>query len=93
LENYPDLEAITALIEVTTKPTIQHLVIDALKPELTRQVSSRSFVTMESFDRGVHISVRGTDLSSFRASVNSIMRLLNVVFGVLKSVSNAKDGE
>jgi tRNA threonylcarbamoyladenosine modification (KEOPS) complex Pcc1 subunit len=93
LENHSDLEAISALIEIIAEPRVQDLVLKILKPELIHQASVRSSVSMESFDRGVHISVRGTDLSSFRASVNSIMRLLNVIFGVLKTVSNTRDGK
>jgi tRNA threonylcarbamoyladenosine modification (KEOPS) complex Pcc1 subunit len=91
LEHYSDLEAITATIEIVTGLEARHLVLEVMKPELTQRVSSRSSVGIESYDQGVRIVVKGTDLSSFRASVNSIMRLLSVVFGVLKTVGNTKD--
>jgi tRNA threonylcarbamoyladenosine modification (KEOPS) complex Pcc1 subunit len=79
------------MIEIITEPDARHLLLEVLKPELTQRISSRSAVRLEGFDHGVRIVVRGTDLSSFRASVNSIMRLLNVVFGVLKIVGNTRE--
>jgi len=85
------LEAISATIEIATEPRAQQVVLKVLKPELTQQVSSRSSVEMESVDHGVRIRVRGTDLSSLRASVNSIIRLLNLVFELLGTVSNSED--
>jgi tRNA threonylcarbamoyladenosine modification (KEOPS) complex Pcc1 subunit len=88
-----DLAAISATIEIVTEPRAQLVVLEVLKPELAQQVSSRSSVEMESFDHGLRIRVRGTDLSSFRASINSIIRLLNLVFEVLRTVSNSKDDE
>lgn len=88
-----DLEAISATIEIATEPSAQRVVLEVMKPELMQQASSRSSVAMESFDRGVRIRIRGTDLSSFRASVNSITRLLNLIFEVLRTVSNSKHHE
>jgi tRNA threonylcarbamoyladenosine modification (KEOPS) complex Pcc1 subunit len=91
LENPSDLKAVRALIEIAVGPRVQDLVLKVLKPELAQKASSRSSVTIESFNQGLHINVKGTDLSSFRASLNSIMRLLNVIFGVLRTLSITRD--
>jgi tRNA threonylcarbamoyladenosine modification (KEOPS) complex Pcc1 subunit len=87
------MQTISAVIEIIAEPETKELALSVLKPELTRQNLSRSSVTIDSFDRGLHIKVRGTDLSSFRASVNSIMRLLNVIFQIQKTISSTEDAK
>jgi tRNA threonylcarbamoyladenosine modification (KEOPS) complex Pcc1 subunit len=91
LDNSSNMETISAVIEIIAEPEIKELVLNVLKPELAQQRFSRSSVTVDSFDRGLHIKVKGTDLSSFRASINSIMRLLSVISEMQKTISNTQD--
>jgi tRNA threonylcarbamoyladenosine modification (KEOPS) complex Pcc1 subunit len=93
MNNSSKVKTISAVIEIITEPETKELVLSVLKPELTQQNFSRSSVTIDSFDRGLHIKVRGTDLSSFRASVNSIMRLLNVISEMQKTISDTEDAK
>ena len=93
LENHSDLKAISAMIEITAEKDLQELIVEVLSTDFVQRVSSRSFVSIERSGPGIRIIVRGRDLSSFRASLNSVMRLLGVMLGVLKAVSGTKDGK
>ncbi len=90
MDNSSNLETISAVIKIFAEPVTKELALSVLKPELTQQTLSRSSVMIDSFDRGLRIKVKGTDLSSFRASVNSIMRLLSVISEIQKIISNQK---
>lgn len=85
---HPAIKAISAVIEIEAEPEIQKLIRSVLSPELSQSVSSRSSVSISSIDNRLDIRVEGRDLSSFRASATSILRLLSVIAEIHETIDN-----
>jgi tRNA threonylcarbamoyladenosine modification (KEOPS) complex Pcc1 subunit len=88
LTTYAGIEEISAAIKLTVNHETQEILQLVLEPELTHRVSPRSSIKVDSINGKFRIRVKGRDLSSFRASVTSIFRLLHVVIEVQRIVHN-----
>jgi tRNA threonylcarbamoyladenosine modification (KEOPS) complex Pcc1 subunit len=86
LANRIGIKRISAVIRLDIDSESEKMLQLVLRPELIQQVSPRSSVKVESVDGKFQIRVKGRDLSSFKASVTSIFRLLNVIAEVQKIV-------
>jgi len=88
LTGYSGIKEISAVIRLTVDPQTQEMLHVVLKPELTQRVSPRSSVKVDSVDNEFHVRVKGRDLSSFRASITSIFRLLNIIIELQSMVGD-----
>jgi tRNA threonylcarbamoyladenosine modification (KEOPS) complex Pcc1 subunit len=86
LTNRTGIKAFSAVITLEIDSQSEKMLRSVLTPELTQSVSPRSSVKIGSGNGKFQISVKGRDLSSFKASVTSIFRLLNVVTEMQKIV-------
>jgi tRNA threonylcarbamoyladenosine modification (KEOPS) complex Pcc1 subunit len=90
LKKSSGIHAVRAIVKLYTEPETRELVLAVLKPEFAHQNPSRSAVKISSSTGGLDIKVKATDLSSFRASVTSILRLINVVFETQRIIKNGE---
>nr|MDO8135216.1 KEOPS complex subunit Pcc1 [Candidatus Njordarchaeum guaymaensis] len=88
MTRYAGIREIGAVIRLTVDPESQEMLQLVLKPELTQRVSPRSSVRVDGAGGKFQIRVKGRDLSSFRASVTSIFRLLNVIIEMQRIVGD-----
>jgi tRNA threonylcarbamoyladenosine modification (KEOPS) complex Pcc1 subunit len=84
LTKYIGIREISGIIRLNADAETQEMLRVVLKPELTQRLSPRSSVEVDSVEGRLRIRVEGRDLSSFRASVTSIFRLLNVIIEMQK---------
>jgi tRNA threonylcarbamoyladenosine modification (KEOPS) complex Pcc1 subunit len=80
------IKAFSAVITLEIDSESEKMLRSVLAQELTQSVSSRSSVKIGSGNGKFQIIVKGRDLSSFKASVTSIFRLLNVVTEMQKII-------
>ncbi|WXG42891.1 MAG: KEOPS complex subunit Pcc1 [Promethearchaeati archaeon SRVP18_Atabeyarchaeia-1] len=88
MKKLPDVWAIRATLELETRTETQELVLAVMRPEFARQNSTRSNVVTKASSHGVIIKVKARDLSSFRSSVTSILRLISVILEMQKIIRN-----
>ena len=88
MTRYTGIREIGAVIRLTADSESRKMLQLVLEPELTQHVSSRSLAKVEEADGKLRIRVKGRDLSSFRASVTSIFRLLNVIIEMQKIIGD-----
>nr|MDO8099808.1 KEOPS complex subunit Pcc1 [Candidatus Njordarchaeota archaeon] len=86
MTSYTGIREISAVIRLAVGPQTQEMLHVVLKPELTQRVSPRSSVKVDSIDNEFQVRVKGRDLSSFRASITSVFRLLNVIIEMQRIV-------
>ena len=86
MTSYAGIEGVSATIRLTVNSESQEMLQKVLAPELTHRVSPRSFVKVDIANGEFLIRVKGRDLSSFRASITSIFRLLHVVIEMQRIV-------
>jgi tRNA threonylcarbamoyladenosine modification (KEOPS) complex Pcc1 subunit len=79
LEHSSDIQPVRAIIRLDMGYDTQELVLAALKPEFVQQHPNRSSALIDGSHGELIIKVKARDLSSFRASLASILRLINVV--------------
>lgn len=77
-----------AAIRLTMRSERQlEAMVDALTPEVERQVGTRSKVTLSSEKTTLVLSVEAEDTSALRAALNSYLRWANSALNVMESVT------
>jgi tRNA threonylcarbamoyladenosine modification (KEOPS) complex Pcc1 subunit len=84
--------AIEATIELDSEASTRELMLAVLGPEFARRNGHRSTVNISPSTRGLKIRVKARDLSSFKASVTSTLRLLSVILETQRTIRKELGG-
>ncbi|MCK9152057.1 KEOPS complex subunit Pcc1 [Methanobacterium alcaliphilum] len=64
-------------------PTQAELIFTSVQPEISSSPSQRSSMTMDLQGNNIHINIKATDATSFRASLNSSLKWIILSLDVL----------
>ncbi|MFP3951622.1 MAG: KEOPS complex subunit Pcc1 [Candidatus Bathyarchaeia archaeon] len=73
-------------VEITLNDESTRVVLDALVPETEVSTSDRSIVSIHPLEGGVTLRVRADDTVALRAALNSYLRWIKGIIGVLEGI-------
>jgi tRNA threonylcarbamoyladenosine modification (KEOPS) complex Pcc1 subunit len=91
LQTSVGIHGVQAMIKLEVEVETQKMILAVLEPE-SEHSSRRSTMAIRPLTHGLELKLKATDLSSFKASLTSTLRLISVILDVQRTVNKRLGG-